>query len=663
MKINIIKYTGRLLAVSLILLGTNFVIISCQEEDVDKTVVLHSFGPAGVEHGETIKFIGLNLDRVTSISLPGVEVPASGFASVTSRTIELVVPQQAEAGLVTLKTPEGDIVTKTVLNFKVPVVISSITAEARPGANITISGTLVNWIEEIVFNDGISVTEFVSKSTTELVVTVPENAQTGFLIFKSGGTDPETFASEEELVVTLPVVTSLAPTSARHTASVTITGTDLDLVKSILFAGDKSVAVFESQTPTEIVVAVPAGALKGKLTLKQASPIDVVTSQELTIILPVGTAISPKPAIPGTDNITITGTDLDLIKELTLPTSGALAATSFISQSPTQIVFALPVGTKSGGVIYTTIHDYSGNLGVTIVVPAPGPPPLVITMFDETTAPGGGNWSWSASSQDQASTEQFLSGDVSWKFETTSGGGLSVGGMTPIDATGQEVFSFSLFGGPGTEGFSVAAILNDNWSDYNAVTLHEGKWTSYQIPLSSYPTTNISQIVRFALKPESTPSLFYADRVGFEMAGPPPLLIELYDDVLAPGGGDWGWSGVVSDMANTEQVYSGDKSWKFETASSGGLSAGGITAINASGATSFSFALYGGSGTAGQKVAVILNDNWTDYNAVDIVEGQWTAFTIPLTSYPTTDVSQIVRFAFKVESTASVIYVDRVGFE
>jgi hypothetical protein len=663
MKMNIIKHTGRLLAVSLILLATNFVIISCQEEEVDTTVVLHSFGPAGVEHGETIKFIGLNLDRVTSIMLPGVEVPASAFTSATARTIELVVPQAAEAGQVTLKTPEGDIVTKTALNFKVPVVITSITEEARPGTNVTITGTLVNWIEEIVFNDGISVTEFVSKSTTELVVTVPENAQTGFLIFKSGGTDPETFASEEQLIVTLPVVTSFAPTSARHTGTITITGTDLDLVKSIVFGGDNSVAVFESQSATEIVVTVPAGALKGKLTLKQTPPVDVVTGQELTIILPIGTGITPKPAIPGTDNITITGTDLDLVKELTLPTSGVLPSTSFISQSATQIVFALPVGTKSGGVIYTTIHDYTSNLGVTIVVPAPGPPPLVIAMFDEAPAPGGGNWSWNAASQDQASTEQFYSGDVSWKFETTNGGGVSVGGMTPIDATGQEVFAFSIFGGPGTDGMAVAAILNDNWGDYNSVTLEEGKWTSYQIPLTQYPTTDLAAIVRFALKVESTSSLIYIDRVGFEAAGPPPLQIELYDDVLAPGGGDWGWNAVVSDRENTEQVYSGDKAWKFETASGGGLSAGGITPIDVSAATNFTFALYGGTGTAGTQVAVILNDNWSDYNSVSIVEGQWTTFSIPLTSYPTTDLNAIVRFAFKVESTASVIYADRIGFE
>lgn len=653
----------------MLVFAANIALISCKDDsdDLGSAVVLQSFGPAGVEHGDKIMFIGLNLDKVTEIDLPGAVVDASAFVTRTPRLVELIVPESAEAGLVVLKTPDGDITTKTPLNFKVPVKLTSITAEAKPGTEISIKGTLVNWIEEIVFNDGISVTsdEFTSKSTTEVKVNVPINAQTGFLIFKSGGTKPESFASETELVVTLPTVTSLSPTSLRHEAELTITGTDLDLITAITFPGDKTVAEFESQSETEIVVVVPAGALKGSLVLKQASPVNVTTTQELTIILPVGTAIAPKPAKPGIDNVTITGTDLDLVKEIKIPSFGPLAADQFISHSATEIVFLLPEGSKSGGIIYTTIHDYSNNLGVTLIVPAPGPLPLPLEMYDETIAPGGGDWSWNKVVSDNASTEQFLSGDVSWKFETDNSGGMSVGGMTPIDASGMDFFSFSVFGGPGTDGKQIAAILNDNWSDYYSVTLKEGEWTSYQVELSHYPTTDLSQIIRFALKVEGmAASTIYVDRVGFEPQGPPPLLVELYDETIAGGGGDWSWNVVTSDKASTEQSYNGDVSWKFETNNTGGLSAGGISETDVSGATNFTFALYGGTGTSGQ-VAVILNDNWTDYNTVNVVEGQWTKFSIPLSSYPTTDLTKIIRFAFKVDNgqSSSIIFVDRVGFD
>src|SRR5690606_21688471 len=107
---------------------------------------------------------------------------------------------------------------------------------------------------------------------------------------------------------------------------------------------------------------------------------------------------------------------------------------------------------------------------------------------------------------DLESSEQARVGDVSWKFETGSGGGLSAGGITPIDASGTTYFSFSLYGGPGTDGAQVACILNDDWDSYNAVTLVEGEWTEYQIPLTDYATVDLAAIVRFAFKVESTSS-------------------------------------------------------------------------------------------------------------------------------------------------------------
>ncbi len=53
------------------------------------------------------------------------------------------------------------------------------------------------------------------------------------------------------------------------------------------------------------------------------------------------------------------------------------------------------------------------------------------------------------------------------------------------------------------------------------MALVEGQWTSYQIELSKYPTTNLTQVVRFALKAEGmAASTIYVDRVGFEKKGP-----------------------------------------------------------------------------------------------------------------------------------------------
>src|SRR5262249_40852688 len=151
--------------------------------------------------------------------------------------IVLVVPDEAEEGFVTLKTRNQSIVSKTVLSFEVMIAINSITPEARPGDNITISGNYVNWIREVRFAENLVVTEFVSVSLNELVVTVPQEAKTGPLGFLTGGTKPLELRTLGDFTVTLPAITGMAPNPVERSGELTITGTDLDLVMGILFKG------------------------------------------------------------------------------------------------------------------------------------------------------------------------------------------------------------------------------------------------------------------------------------------------------------------------------------------------------------------------------------------------------------------------------------------
>ena len=137
-----IKHTFRSLAVLMVLLALTFT-TACEEDDMGTSEIeLLSFGPAGVKHGEEVIFIGTNLDKITSIVFrPSVEIGQDGFTSQNSSQIKLNVPDAAEAGYVLLKTSAGDsIQTKTMLNFEVPVILESVTAKAKPGTNVTITG-------------------------------------------------------------------------------------------------------------------------------------------------------------------------------------------------------------------------------------------------------------------------------------------------------------------------------------------------------------------------------------------------------------------------------------------------------------------------------------------------------------------------------------------
>src|SRR5438309_3868599 len=77
------------------------IIVSCNKKDShpnDGKAALYSFGPTGAKIGDTLRFIGVNLDQVTSIRFTGVNavVDKANFTSQGSDHIKLIVPQSTE---------------------------------------------------------------------------------------------------------------------------------------------------------------------------------------------------------------------------------------------------------------------------------------------------------------------------------------------------------------------------------------------------------------------------------------------------------------------------------------------------------------------------------------------------------------------------------------
>ena len=486
---------------ALLCLALSFVFFTSCEDDEDNgsgQIELLSFGPTGVHHGEEIVFIGKNLDKVTAIVFqPSVEVQKSSFTSATSEAIKLNVPDAVESGKVILKTPDGDIESKTVFSLEVPVVISEVTPEAKPGTDITVTGDYINWIESVTFANNLVVEKanFVSQSQTEMKITVPMEARTGFLVFSTGGTEPLAISTEDPLNVTLPAATAITPSSIRHTDNIAIAGTDLDLVTKIEFGGGASVlnGDFVSQSETEIVVAVPATTTDGNLILTAPSGLEVEIGA-LTIILPDVTAFSPATTDdhdPGVA-LTMTGTDLDLIAKLAFP-NVTDPVTTFVSQSATQLQVVIPEGAQGGTVVITTIHDYT----VPITVPFGDQLTLATVMFDDAAhAPLGAGGGWGGVATDPANAEQVRVGTKSVKvtFGGTWGGGGQFGNWDgeSVPTAGASFYAFSIYGGAGTDGLNINVNVAGTVVE---VTIEEGAWKDVQIPLSDFNSpAGISEI-------------------------------------------------------------------------------------------------------------------------------------------------------------------------
>jgi hypothetical protein len=511
-----IKLSSSVVAMVCFILSTA-ILSSCDKNDTPNSgkVELLSFGPTGAKHGDTLRFIGTNLNKISAIQFAGVNavVEQKDFKQQTSDLILLIVPQAAEKGYVTLKTPDGDIVSKTQFNLDVLTTITAITPRARPGDDITITGNYLNWVDRIMFNNGKLVQTFVSRSMNQLVVKVPDDAQTGTLTLHYGGTDSADVETVDTLHVALPLATAFSPNPVKHQTDLTITGTDLDLVKKVYFTSVSSaVTTFVSQSATQLVVTVPGSTTKGKVIFEAASGVKTTSSIDLDVVLPAITSMSPNP-VDTLAHLTITGTNLDLVSSVSF-VGVTNAVTSFVSQSATQLVVTVPPGSITGkltlGVKNSTLSVKSGN---DLAIVGSSVPPII--LYDDALTSAWNGWvggGWGGT-KDLSNTSPVQSGSKSIRISYVGDWGvpLQLGGAN-ISLGGYTSLKLSIYGGTGSNGQNVNIGFNE--VDGKTVTIVEGQWTDFTIPLNQI--SSASTLSFLYLKKYSTNGDFtiYVDNLG-----------------------------------------------------------------------------------------------------------------------------------------------------
>ncbi len=344
-------------------ISMGMLLTSCEKDDdttSSKTELL-SYGPMPIARGAELRFIGNNLDKVTAIILPdAIEIPASAFTGRTASRITLTVPQNAVEGLVVLKTPKGDITTKTPIGYSEPISIAAFTPAAiKPGAQLTITGDYLNLVNEVIFTDRITVAKanFVSQTRGEIKLVVPPQAQTGKIAVSNGAENPIIVYSENNLTVTLPAFSTIAPNPVKAGQTLTITGTNLDLTTKVILGGNKVVSTFGTHTATQIVLTVPSDTKDGKVTMVPASDVKVESSAELAMVVP--TVLVNPTIVRNGGQITVTGTNLDLVSSVVF--GGEKVGTIAAGGTATQIIVNIPNDAIDGIVSFKTQADKTVN--------------------------------------------------------------------------------------------------------------------------------------------------------------------------------------------------------------------------------------------------------------------------------------------------------------
>jgi hypothetical protein len=378
----------------------SFGLIACGEtqDELDTSqlgsgrVALKSFGPSPVLRGGILRFIGDNMNKVTGVVLPGT-AEVTEIEVISNSEIHITVPQDAQVGVVTLNTPNGEIVTQTPLTYSEPVVFSSVSpTSVKPGDVITITGDYLNLMKEVIFTDNVVVTQFDSQTRKQLTLRVPVAARSGQVILSDGAETPNWLYSKESLTVAIPTYTKSSTEQLKAGSALVITGENLDWIASVRFMGaevlktdDGGKGFTVSADAKTLTVNLPATATAGAVTLVAYSGVEIAAGT-VTPVEPTELSAAPVPVKNGAD-LTISGKDLDLIVSVTFPNVGAAA--TIVSASATQIVATVDATAQDGDVTLTMANGVAVTVPFTTLKPtvmAYDPPAL--TAGDEVTVTG-----------------------------------------------------------------------------------------------------------------------------------------------------------------------------------------------------------------------------------------------------------------------------------
>jgi YD repeat-containing protein len=325
---------------------------SAQPFTVQGAPTITGFTPTRGGVGTSVRVEGSEFDPMTGGNVASFNGVRAVVTAATAGEIRTTVPSGATTGPIAVTTSGGMATSATLFTILEPPRITGVSPTRGPaGTSVTISGTGFGGTvgENAVRFDSV-LAAVATASPTELVVTVPTGAATGpITVTASGGTA----TSPTVFLVPVPSITSLAPTSGRFGATVTISGEDFSPVPSlndVRFNGFPATVTFASAT--QLTAAVPVGATTGPITVATSGG-TARSAATFTVFPPPGIlGFTPGSGAPGTP-VTITGIGFrTVLQENQVAFNGVAAAVR--TATATRLDVAVPTGATTGPITVTT---------------------------------------------------------------------------------------------------------------------------------------------------------------------------------------------------------------------------------------------------------------------------------------------------------------------
>lgn len=308
-----------------------------------------------------------------------------------------------------------------------------------------------------------------------------------------------------------PVSAGLSPDSAAGGNLLTLTGSGLSDMRSIVFDNHNVPASFNPNfnTGSALIFRVPDTAYGGKQNIIFTNSAGKTLTVPFNVIaLATISSASLYEFTTGTQ-LTLTGNNLDNVSKVVL--SGTTAAATIVSKSRKTLVITMPA--VPSATLYRTKLDVTNTSGTITTAQEFVSVDNAMQFYTDAFGAGISDWSWAASSQ---STDFALMGTKSLKEGFSSGAWAALSfhaDNAPIPASNYTFLTFWVKGGTASVQINIAS---ENGGSTTTITVPPTVWTYFRLPVAGW--INGVNVVRLNFQmqgPNGDSQTLYFDNVLF----------------------------------------------------------------------------------------------------------------------------------------------------
>lgn len=318
-------------------------------------ISIDELSPLSVLPGDELTIKGDYLNLINEVIFAdNVTVSAEDFVAHDRKTIRLTVPQEAQSGQVILSDGAelpNQIYSEEELTVVLPAVETVAELQhAKPGDRISVDGSHLDLVKEVLMPDGTAV-EFALEGDHTLSFVLPANASDGEIVMVPASEVKVVIA---HLTMAVPSKVVASPASGiRGGDEILLTGSSLDLVVDLSFPGVDEKVLPAAQSENELRVVVPEKAQSGQLVLNTGSGKQV--SVAIETLKPQVDSYLPAE-VPAGEALLIKGQNLDLVASVTFAGGQTVEVTA---PAADELQVSVPMEAESGNV---TLNMHNGEM-------------------------------------------------------------------------------------------------------------------------------------------------------------------------------------------------------------------------------------------------------------------------------------------------------------